>query len=60
MTCLLIHDLVEGDEVAIPMPRFGQDQGMDNPYRSILSSDQITAALIERHERFLLNLERAD
>jgi hypothetical protein len=58
MSCLWLHDFVKGTEMVISMPRSWQDQGMENSYKNILRSDERTAALIESHQRFLLNLEK--
>jgi len=45
--------------MVISMQRSGQDQGIENLYKNIFRSDEITAALIEKHEQFLVGLEKA-
>ena len=61
MNCLRLYDFIKGTEIVISMPRCEHDPGTENSYQylNILKSDQTTAALIESHERFLINFEKA-
>ena len=61
MHCMRIYDFVKGTEITLPtaLYRPEPEANTEHAFWNIVRSDETTAALVRRHERFLSNINRA-